>query len=72
MDSTKDTRNTRQSTRRGICRFLSPEGVIVGALCDTGIIRDHAVNAARFARQLCMYWDEFEEERDVIMNGLIV
>ena len=45
---------------------------MVGALCDTGIIRDHAVNAARFARQLCMYWDEFEEERGVIMNGLIV
>jgi len=53
MDSTKDTRHTRQSTGQGICRFLSPEGVMVGALCDTGIIREHAANAARIVRQQC-------------------
>jgi len=53
MDSTKDTRNPRQSPRQGICRFLSLVMVIEGALCDTGIIRENAANAERIARQQC-------------------
>ena len=53
MDTTKDTRDTHQSSRQGICRFLSPEAVIVGALCDTGITRETAANAERIARQQC-------------------
>jgi len=72
MNSTKDTRNTRQSTRQGICLFLRPEVVIVGALCDTGIIREHAANAARIARQLCLCWGDFEEESGAIVNGIIM
>lgn len=58
--------------RQGICRFLSPERVIVGVLCDTGIIREHAANAERIARQLWQCWDDVEEDSDTIVNGLIV
>jgi len=58
--------------RQGIYRFLSLEGVIVGALCDTGIIRELAANAARIARQLCLCWGDPKEELDAILNGIIV
>ena len=29
---------------------------MVGALCDTGNIREYAANAERIARQLCLRW----------------
>ena len=43
-----------------------------GALCNTGITREKVASVARFARQLCKCWDELEEERGAIMNGLFM
>jgi len=44
----------------------------MGALCDTGIIREYAANAARIARQLCLCWGDLEEESGAIVNGIIM
>ena len=56
MDSTTDTCQARHCRRQGICRFFNKVVVMVGALCDTGNIRENAANSERFARQLSLRW----------------
>jgi hypothetical protein len=42
--------------RQGICRFFNLVVLMVGALCDTGNIRENAANSERIARQEQLHW----------------
>ncbi len=56
MDATTATCQARHCMRQGICRFFNLVVLMVGALCDTGNIRENAANSERIARQEQLHW----------------